>query len=163
MQIDISLKMQGGVDIMSMPALQEWATQLISFQISEAMTYPKSINVSFTQSDVQRLAPRQQWPQGIATSSLSQLHLPKWQIQACFPSVMLAPPVWMGQQFVHDSHIMSYPLVMDPQRPETLENWQAVFPVFHQKQVRMAVAFRGGLLCTENFFLLGVNPPAARA
>jgi hypothetical protein len=36
---------------------------------------------------------------------------------------------------VHNSHIVSYPLVMDPQRLETLENRPAVLTVLHQKQV----------------------------
>jgi hypothetical protein len=122
---------------MSMPALQEWATQLISGQISRAMTYPNSIDISFTPSALDKLAPRQQqWPQGIATASVAQVHLPKWQSAACFPSVTVSPPICLGPQFSHDRHVMSYPLVMDPHRPETLENWQAVFPVFHEKQAR---------------------------
>ena len=73
MQIDVALKMLGGVDIMTMPALQEWLTAVISGQIARAMTYPNLINLSFRSNDVRMHANAAQWPQGLATATIEHV------------------------------------------------------------------------------------------
>lgn len=120
---------------MSMPALQEWATALISEHVSRVMTFPASIDISFTGDHVKQYAEEQKWPSGIATLELKTVHMPKWQTQACMPSVVLKPATWVDSAFACDVHAMTYPLVMDPQRPHTMELWQASFPVFDPAQV----------------------------
>jgi hypothetical protein len=135
MQIDMSLKLLGGVDIMSMPALREWAAALISEHVSRAMTFPASIDLSFTGDQLAESAAEHKWPAGVATLDLQTVHMPKWQTQACMPSVVLKPAIWVDSAFACDIHAMTYPLVMDPRRPETMEPWQASFPIFDSAQV----------------------------
>lgn len=120
---------------MSMPALQEWLTAVMSAQIARAMTYPNSIDLSFIGNSVERHAREQKWPQGLATATLHQVHLPRWQTQACMPSLVVKPAAALSRSHGCDTHAMTYPLVMDPQRPDTLEPWQATFPVFDRSQV----------------------------
>jgi hypothetical protein len=132
----MTLKMLGGVDIMSMPALQEWATALISEHVNRAMTFPANIEISFIGDPVSKFAEEHKWPSGITNLELKTVHMPKWQTQACMPSVVLKPATWVDSAFACDVHAMTYPLVMDPQRPDTMEFWQASFPVFDPNQAR---------------------------
>lgn len=135
-QIDLSLKMLGGVDIMSAPALQEWFTALICGHIARAMTYPASIDLCFTDGPVAEQAQQHNWPRGMATLELQTVYMPRGQVQACMPSMVLRPASWVDAAFACDVHAMTYPLVMDPRRPESMEPWQASFPVFDAAQVR---------------------------
>ena len=127
--------MLGGVDIMSAPALQEWLTAIICSHIARAMTFPSSIDLSFTDSPVAEQAREHKWPRGRATLQLQTVHMPRGQTQACMPSMVLKPAVWVDPAFACDVHAMTYPLVMDPRRPESMEPWQASFPVFDAAQV----------------------------
>jgi hypothetical protein len=65
--------MLGGVDLMTMPALQEWLTAIIAQQIARAMTYPNAVDLSFTSNDVRQHAQEAQWPQGVATATVQQV------------------------------------------------------------------------------------------
>lgn len=136
LQIDLSLKMLGGVDIMSAPALQEWFTAIICSHISRAMTFPASVDLSFTDSPVAQQAREHNWPRGLATLQLQTVYMLRGQTQACMPSMVLQPAAWVDPAFSCDVHAMTYPLVMDPRRPESMEPWQASFPVFDAAQVR---------------------------
>lgn len=139
-QIDLSLKMLGGVDIMSAPALQEWFTALICGHITRAMTFPASINLCFTDGPVAEQAAEHSWPRGLATLELQTVYMPGGQVQACMPSMVLKPAAWVDPAFSCDVHAMTYPLVMDPRRPESMEPWTASFPVFDAAQVRPPLA-----------------------
>lgn len=118
-----------------MPALQEWATGLIAEHVNRAMTFPSTIDISFIGDQVKEFARENNWPTGIATLELKTVHMPLWQTQACMPSVVLKPATWVDLSLVCDVHAMTYPLVMDPQRPHTMEVWQASLPVFDPGQV----------------------------
>jgi hypothetical protein len=146
-QIDLSLKMLGGVDIMSMPALQEWLTVLISEHTARAMTFPSSINLSFNSADITDQSRECKWPRGIVSVDVKEVHMPRSQTHACMPSMVLLPAVWVDQSYVRDVHAMTYPLVMDPQNPATMEHWQAAFPVFDAAQVRALLTDVPALVC----------------
>lgn len=64
-QIDLSVKMLGGVDLMSPPALSKWLNNLITNQIAVAMTHPRKIDISFICPEPAVHAVCHSWPKGI--------------------------------------------------------------------------------------------------
>lgn len=126
--------MLGGVDVMSMPALQDWFSQQIKQHVARAMTFPQAVHVPFVNGSAADHAAQHTWPSGIAVASVLRVHLPRWHSAASMPSLLLRPATWADPRTACDVHAMTYPLVVDPQNPSTMERWQAAFPVTDAKQ-----------------------------
>ena len=136
MQIELSLKTLGGVDLMSLPALQDWLAAIIRRHVAAAMTFPAAVDVSFTSNDVPQLAAEHPWPRAVATATLARAHLPRSAAAACMPRMSVAPAAALRRTHGADAQGATYPLVIDPRKPETLERWQLAFPLFDRSQVR---------------------------
>ena len=133
--------MLGGADLMSVPAISTWLNNIITSQISQAMTFPNQVEASFIGCNPSDHKQSASWPLGIAVVNVKLCHLPARTLKRnspMYPSLVLHPPSSLGGQHAKDVHAMAGLLVEESSCASSWA-WRSSVPVFCPSQVRTPV------------------------